>query len=113
MHKVLCSNMKSILAFSDRCDPDIADFQHAIIHSGDELHPQRNYERKTKKSPTSLARSRAFLDVLSGYPTPALPSLLRVAKSKITPSGEYHLALMFGPLIIESGIPRYARPRRV
>lgn len=34
--------------------------------------------------------------------------LSRVVESKIAPSGRYHLALMFGPIIIESGVPRYA-----
>lgn len=109
MHEVSQSTLKSILTFSDRCDPDIAAFQHAINHSGDELHPHSTYERKAKKFPTPLARSRASLNILSANP----PSLLRVAKSTIAPSGEYHLALMFGPLIIESGIPEYARPRKV
>ncbi|KAL9627503.1 MAG: hypothetical protein Q9204_006518 [Flavoplaca sp. TL-2023a] len=85
--------------------------------------------RRTRRLARSLLQSSSFLDIDILY-EPAVRSthvqnqkcltpfarvfshrskLSRVAESEIAPSGRYHLALMFGPIIIESGVPRTRR----
>lgn len=88
---------------------DVHDGQYNRPNSGKvnshqfNLSDHRSYSHRDFKS-----RSKKYLAPLINYNISNGMRLLRSARSKIAPAGSVHLAMMFGPLIVESGIPRYA-----
>jgi hypothetical protein len=53
-------------------------------------------------------RMNPYLEALSINYLVYVQDLVKHVQTSTTPAGSFHVAMMFGPLILETGIPEYA-----
>lgn len=65
----------------------------------------REYKKQQQEPMLRLLNS-ALLNVSLVSPIMEIPHIVSNWKKEMTPAGHFHLAMMFGPLIFESGVPK-------
>ena len=84
--------------------PGFKTFQRKINLEEDRAYASRHHKNLFQRHLMNLLETEHAITEHSAL---ALPfHIVNAAKSEIAPSGPFHLAMMFGPLIIESGTPR-------
>lgn len=94
------------------CIPGFETFQRKIDLEEDRAYVEedracasRHHKNLSQRYLMNLLKIEHAINVK--HSLPPLPFyIMNAAKSEIAPSGPFHLAMMFGPLIFESGTPR-------